>query len=172
MNLLHLLTIFGLVIIMFIFGDWRNWRKYYPTILFLIAGNLFYNHMVQDMRLWEWTTPFFTHQFSSALWSFTVYPTMVLIYMPYYPKEKSYIKQILFILCYVVGFSMIEYILYYFKHITYQNGWKYLHSIAVYFLMFSIMIVHHRRPIIAWLIYFIIAFLALRIFDMPYRVLL
>lgn len=29
------------ILVCYKWGDWRNWKTYYPTILFLIAGTLF-----------------------------------------------------------------------------------------------------------------------------------
>jgi hypothetical protein len=33
------------------FGDWRNLGKYYPTILFLIIGDLLYNVLTYNIPM-------------------------------------------------------------------------------------------------------------------------
>ncbi|WP_338448335.1 hypothetical protein R4Z09_19085 [Niallia oryzisoli] len=32
-------------------GDWLNWRMYYPTILFFIGGDLLKNALLHDYRM-------------------------------------------------------------------------------------------------------------------------
>ncbi|WP_223292278.1 hypothetical protein [Salipaludibacillus neizhouensis] len=42
----------SLLILTGCFGDWGNWRKYYPTILFIVLVCLFAYALTYDQPLW------------------------------------------------------------------------------------------------------------------------
>jgi len=53
------LIVLIILIIMSIFlcwkyGDWKNWKLYYPTILYLIIGDLACNILTARMPLWSY----------------------------------------------------------------------------------------------------------------------
>lgn len=47
-------------------GNWRNWKEYYPTILYFIIGDLSYKVLFYNKTLWEYrdllTTSRQTHE--------------------------------------------------------------------------------------------------------------
>ncbi|MFC4767928.1 hypothetical protein [Effusibacillus consociatus] len=58
------------------FGDWRNWRKYYPTILFIISVNLFGTILTYNYSLWYFHKALFipNHTLGDLFMKFTNFP--------------------------------------------------------------------------------------------------
>lgn len=39
-------------------GDWKNWQKYYPTILLFIIGDFIYLYLLSDLYpMWRYNPP-------------------------------------------------------------------------------------------------------------------
>ena len=41
-------------IISYRFGDWKRWKEFYPTYLFVILGDITYNFLFYEKPLWEY----------------------------------------------------------------------------------------------------------------------
>lgn len=78
-----------------IWGDWRNWKKYHSTILFLWFGDLLYNVLCHDYIMWKYNESIFgqqllsNHTVISLLIMFVAYPASVLIYLGKFPTENK-----------------------------------------------------------------------------------
>ena len=44
-------------------GDWKNWRKYHATILFLWFGDLLYNVLCYQYIMWQYKESIFAETF-------------------------------------------------------------------------------------------------------------
>jgi hypothetical protein len=137
-------------------GDWRNWRKYHSTILFLWFGDLLYNVLCHDYRMWEYKESIFAenllsnHTIISLLIMFVAYPATVLIYLSKFPKGTY--KSISWILFWVTLYSLIEYInLKYLNLVSHQNGWTIGWSVLFNLILFPMLWLHFKKPIIALL---------------------
>lgn len=64
----HVVYCILFVFVCWLKGDWKNWRKYYPTILFFALGEMELNFIFYKHSLWEYTSPNFTHTFITFLW--------------------------------------------------------------------------------------------------------
>jgi hypothetical protein len=76
------------LIIGFIWGDWRNWKKYYPTILFFIIGDFLYNFLLYKKSMWffhDLILP--NHTMITLLTMIISYTGTVLIYLGRFPKS-------------------------------------------------------------------------------------
>jgi hypothetical protein len=49
------------------YGDWKNWRLYYPTILYMVIGNLTCDILVYRNPLWSYTINFLNHIYADLL---------------------------------------------------------------------------------------------------------
>jgi hypothetical protein len=58
-------------------GDWRNYKKYYPTILFMISGDLVYQFLTYDYPLWELSDPLLNATLTTLLMVFINWPASV-----------------------------------------------------------------------------------------------
>lgn len=136
-------------------GDWRSWREYYPTILFFIMGDLLKNFLFHDYLIWTYQETMFAqnilsnHTFISLLIMFVTYPSTTLIYLGRFPEEKW--KQLLWIGLWVFIYVVIEYInLEYLHLIKHHHGWSMGWSILFNLVMFPMLRLHQKRPLIAW----------------------
>ncbi|WP_052488082.1 CBO0543 family protein [Gordoniibacillus kamchatkensis] len=88
-------------------GDWKHWRKYYPTILFLIIGDLMNNFINYNRPFWtftpnaweKWLYP--NHTIISLGVELIGYPSLVLLYLGNYPDGGR--KQVLYVCAWVLA---------------------------------------------------------------------
>jgi len=138
-------------------GDWGNWGKYHSTILFLWFGDLLYNVLCHDYEMWKYKESIIAenllanHTIISLLIMCVAYPATVLIYLGRFPTVTS--KKIIWIIFWVTLYSLIEYInLRYLHLVTHHNGWSIGWSVLFNLILFSMLRLHYKKPIIALLI--------------------
>lgn len=139
-------------------GDWRNWKKYYPTILFFILGDLLYLYLLSDhFPMWKYNPPSIDEGWglTNAHISISVivikYPATMLIYLSNFPKENK-LKQFAYYAMWIGIYAVNEFIDMKLKLIQYFNGWGYGWSMLFNAVMFYILWIHHRKPSHAWLL--------------------
>jgi hypothetical protein len=135
------------------FGDWRNWRLYYPTILFFWCGNLIGFFVFHDHLLWEFKSNMLSHGAIDLIDMLFVFTCTTILFLQYYPKRI--IKQILYILLWVLIYSIIELIFHFMGGITYHYGWSIWWSLSHNIYQFIFLRVHYKNPILAWIFAFI-----------------
>lgn len=154
-------------------GDWKQWERYYPTILFFILGDFLYLYMLSDLfPMWSYNPPEvdgnigITNTFVSLSIIIVKYPATVLIYLGKFPTE-GWAKKILYYLFWVLIYAINEWTDMKFQLIQYFNGWNYWWSMLFNMVMFFILWVHYQKPIFAWILsIFFIIFLWQK-FDVP-----
>lgn len=144
-------------------GDWRNWRKYYPTILFFACGDLIYNVVFYEKMLWVFKNPSLSHKFTDFLCVVVVFTCTILIYLPHYPKPWK--KQILYVGYWVLLYSTIEWLFTVLGGIKYDNGWSLTWSVIHNIYQFILIRIHQDRPLLAWTLAIIILFIITRVFH-------
>ncbi|TVY06890.1 CBO0543 family protein [Paenibacillus cremeus] len=162
---MHILIQVLLALIARRWGDWIHWRNYYPTILFLIIGDLLYNFVNYNYSLWTFHPDriediiYRNHTLITLGIYLIGYPSLVLLYLGNYPETKKN-KQFLYVTAWVLLFSMIEAISHFLvKGITYSNGWSYWWSLLFFIFVFIILRVHYLRPLLAWTISIVVILL-------------
>lgn len=154
------------LLLMLRFGDWKNYKKYYPTILFMIIGDLLYNLFTYQAPTWKYNSDFIlpNHTLVNLWIMMTVYPATVLIYLPHFPEKRS--KQVLYILFWVLLYGIIELAGFYiFNAIEHLNGWNMWWSLWFNLILFTMLPIHHKRPILAWGLSFIVIIFLLIMFN-------
>lgn len=147
-----------------IWGDWRNWRNYYPTILFFIIGDFLYNFLLYNKPMWIFHDFVLPNHTSITLLSMIVsYSSTVMIYLGKFPK--SWINRFLWFLLWTAIYSIIEYLNSIFGFITYHNGWNFWWSVLFTAIIFFILPIHHKNPLYAWLVSLFIIIILLSTFD-------
>ena len=75
-------------------GDWRNWQKYYPTILFIMFVNYANGYITYNQPLWQFESPLLKTTLSDIFVSLLAYPSTVLLFLPRYPNgtQLSHMK--------------------------------------------------------------------------------
>lgn len=150
-------------------GDLKNWKSYYPTILYFAIGDLGYNFLTHDNPLWIYESTIFSHTFSDLLVVTIVFPSFVLLFLPYYPDE--FVKQISYIVIWVFITSTLEYISYSLGYFSYHNGWSIWWSVVHNCIAFPLLRLHYKKPLWVWPISLAIAIGTLLLFDLPLRIL-
>ena len=130
-------------------GDWRNWRLYYPTILFFMFGEIFFDVMVYKFHLWSYYAPGISDKMIDMFWIFTVFPPTVLIYL--YRMPEALLKRVLYIAFWVSLYVGIELTLYCSGHIIYYNNWGIIWSVLLDTVVFVAIYLHHKKPFWGWL---------------------
>lgn len=154
-------------------GDWRSWQKYYPTILFFFIGDFIYLYLLSDhYPMWRYIPSEgdselgVTNSHISLSIMAIKYPATALIYLSKFP-EHNIIKQILFIGFWVLLYTVNELIDVSFNLIKYYNGWNLIWSIIFNTVMFICLYIHYRKPLIAWFIAFAFILYLWITFDVP-----
>ncbi|MDQ0154771.1 CBO0543 family protein [Robertmurraya andreesenii] len=156
-----------------IWGDWRNWQKYYSTIMFFIMGDLLYLYLLSDhFPMWKYNPHEIddnlglTNSHISLSIILIKYPATVLLYLSNFPKKGRF-KQFGYYLLWVGIYGINEIIDLKLNLIQYHNGWSFWWSMFFNMILFYFLWVHYRNPILAWLFSFVyIAFLWV-VFDVP-----
>lgn len=147
-------------------GDWRQWEKYHSTILYMIAADLLYRVLTYQHVLWEYQPAFFPRStFVQIFIACTVYPSTVILYLSCMPIRLVY--QIRHFLSWVAVYSVAEWIAYTLGLLTYHHGWNFYWSVFFNFIMFSMVWLHHKKPLVAYFISAIIAVTLLLTFQVP-----
>lgn len=147
-------------------GDWKNWRKYYPTILYVIVWDLLYNFFTVNHPLWRLEHPVLKHTFSDLLIAFVIFPSSILLYLPYVPK-RSIVKQTLQIAFWTFLFSLVEAQTIALHTISYHNGWNFWWSVGFNAITFSMIRLHYENSLLAWPISVLLFLIAMIIFKLP-----
>ncbi len=159
-----------LAIMFFLFclkwGDWKNWRKYYPTMLYTVVWDLLNNFFTVNYPLWRLDHPILKQTFSELIIAFVYYPSSILLYLPYVPRE-SIVKQILQIAFWTLLFSLLEGIAITTHNISYYNGWNFWWSVGFNVIAFSMIRLHYENPLLAWPISVLLFLIFMIIFKLP-----
>jgi len=147
-------------------GDWRNWRKYYSTILFFILSSVVCIVLTYNHPLWLYKSEILNQTFSDLLISITVYPSTIMLFIPHLPNGK--IKTIRHISYYVAVYSIVEFIASKLGYFSYYNGWNIGYTIIFNYIMFPILILHYRKPVYVWFIVLICPHILFFLLKIPY----
>lgn len=163
---MHILTAIISITVVLGWGDWRNWKKYHATLLFFSLGNLVYNFYTANYFLWRMDADIFSNQsFTEMIYTFIVFPATGILFLGNYPSVGK--KQILHILQWISIYGIWEYVFTLTGHIDYQYGWTLGWSIAFLFVMFPLLKLHEKHPLMTYMLSGIVAFFVLWWFDVP-----
>ncbi|RFB17999.1 hypothetical protein DZB84_03540 [Bacillus sp. HNG] len=155
-------------------GDWRRWREYYPTILFFLIGDLLKNVFYHDYWIWTYQETIFAkdilsnHTFITLLIMFVAYPATTLIYLGHFPEKRW--NKVLWIGLWVSIYVIVEYInLKYLHLIKHHHGWTIHWSFLFNLVMFPMLRLHQKQPLIAWGLSIIWIIFLLNMFPIPMK---
>lgn len=135
-------------------GDWKNWERYYSTLLFYNIGALTENIITNNKSLWLFYGSYSIDRLADYIFGFLIFPCIIIIYLSSYPKGR--LKQILFMLAFILFMSFVEIILYYTGELRYYNGWNVGWSILLYVGVFPLLRLHYKNPLLAMLVLMIL----------------
>ena len=157
-------------------GDYKNWKIYYPTFLFFVLGDFAYLYLLSDhYPMWRYIPQGFdknidiTNTHISLSIMAIKYSATILIYLSKFPKENS-IHKVLYIAGWVSIYVINEIIDLKLNLMKHFNGWNLYWSILFNVVMFTILRIHFTRPIFAWLLSFLFILFLWNIFNIPSKV--
>jgi hypothetical protein len=161
--LIYIVELIIAVLLCYKYGDWKNWRKYHSTILFFIIGDLTYNFFTYNKPLWTYVTAFTNHTIICLIIAIILFPCTVLIYIPHYPK--LIVNRILYNLIWVSIYTIMEIIWFMFGNFRYTNGWNIHCSFIFNCVLFPLLFLHYKKPILAYIITFAFTIIGLIFFH-------
>lgn len=134
----------------FLFADLQRWRQYYSTMLYSSLANALYILLCYQYPLWQLEPHGLANQtLTDLLFILVCMPLSTFVYLSKYPAGRSYMRQILYLALFVGIFVIKEVLFIRFKAISYYNGWNLLWSIGFDLVMFLMLYLHFRRPLLA-----------------------
>ncbi|MBI0577931.1 hypothetical protein IEC97_11235 [Neobacillus cucumis] len=135
-------------------GDWRNWRKYYSTLQYLLIVVFLVNILTHNHRLWFFhkTLIIPNHTLIDLAIAFTNLIPIALLYLSRYPDKASLIRRLAYITFWVVVCTLIETMFLFLKEITYHYGWNFGWSVVTWILIFIGLRLHYTKPLCAWML--------------------
>ena len=147
---MHIAVILFTIFAAWRWGDWKNWRKYQSTMLFIIVGVLIYLYIYKNKSLWDLGNHIFGATLTELLYAFIVLPLTVLLLLTDYPD--SFKGQLYRIGKFMVIYSIMELIYWKTGFIDYDNGWNIWLSIGWNCMMFPLLVLHYKKPLYAYLV--------------------
>ena len=150
---MRLLIILSYVLAAWKWTDWKRWKEYYPTIVFMIAVNWAVAVLTYKHTLWKFSPSYLLnyHSVSNFVISMTVFPATVLLFLSRFP-EGGLFKKGRYIAYWVAVYGFTELVTSSTGIIEYQNGWSFAWSVVLDCIMFPILWIHHKNPLLAWLL--------------------
>jgi hypothetical protein len=123
-------------------GDWGNFRHYYPTMVYVTTCKLLYELIAHEsFYLWRLQPDFGTNFLEVViLHAFFIYPFSAFLFLSNYPKE--WCKQIFHYLKWMFIYASLEWIGWKYGKITYHNGWNFGWSLLFLVNMFVLIRIH------------------------------
>jgi hypothetical protein len=122
---LHVTIGLAVLVASFKWANWKEWERYYPSILFIMASNLLYKFFaLSEFHLWKLSSQdfFFNSHMEVYLWhTLFVNSLLTIIYLSNFPEEDLKGK-VIYILKWTILFIVIEIVLLKLDHIHYYNG--------------------------------------------------
>ncbi|KLU67153.1 hypothetical protein DEAC_c10970 [Desulfosporosinus acididurans] len=157
---------FSFVLVAWFWGDWKQWRQYYSTIIFWALGNMIYCYLTFKKPLWKFTT-IIPESIANILMTVVIFPCVALLFLPYFPR-KNFFKQLMYVCFWTFIFSLIEWWALRMHRFTHFNGWTLTYSVIFNFGMFILLKIHYENPRWAWLISIAAGVFIMAYFEIPF----
>lgn len=162
---MHILHCFIWIGVALKWGDWRNFWRYYPTMLFFVLGNFIHSIVFYNFSQWFYISAYLPHNLINLVAAFTIFPSTILLFIPFIPKKPS--CQMLYIIKWVIIYTLVELFFYSIGLVKYYNGWNLGWSALHNLYQFPILILHDMNPALAWFFSSVIFTAIVLIFKLP-----
>jgi hypothetical protein len=162
---LHVLISLWILLASWRWGDWKNFKLYYPTMLYIALSNFLYHFFADEyFHLWAFEPDMFIkHPVTFIVHSFIINPFSVFLFLSNYPSMIK--SQILHTLKWIFLFLIVEWIGYKLGTIVYFNGWNFWWSVLFIIVMFPMLRLHYVKPLLAIFLLVLCTLVHLWIFD-------
>lgn len=129
-------------------GAWRRWREFYPTILYMLIGNLTCSYVFYEYRLWIFDS-FAGDTIMCLAIKDLIYPSAVILFLTHYPE--CFWKQFCYITVWAAVNTFLEFIAFKIGGIHYDHGWNLFWSFILLEIAFALVRLHYKKPLLVWL---------------------
>ncbi|MBM7691503.1 hypothetical protein JOC77_000908 [Peribacillus deserti] len=149
-------------------ADWKKWKEYHASMLFVAAGGLLYEYIVKKNSLWKFHSDLlYGHEMTVIVYAIITMPISIFLFLSHFPEMA--IRRFLYILVWSGIYIAVEWVLLKFDRISYDYGWSLGYSFLFDLIMFSVIALHHFRPVLSYILsIFIIIFLVIY-FKVPFK---
>ncbi|HZG57490.1 CBO0543 family protein [Paenibacillus sp.] len=167
---MHLATAGVVLYALWKWADLSRWRRYHASMLYFSVCNLLYLYLCQDYPLWslieDGSVPH--HAWTAALYNFFIYPSCVLLFLSRAPRRRTAALW-LHVGKWVALFALIEALYLELGLMIHDHGWSLGWSVLFDCIMFPMLLLHQRRPLLAYPLSVLFACGWLLLFDVPAR---
>jgi hypothetical protein len=163
--LIRLISVSTFLVIAYKWGDWKNWKKYYPTMTFFGMADLIYVTVFNNKPLWDFPTNLLVSSLDELLLIFGCFFPTTLVFLSRYPT-KLY-NQIVYNSMWIGIYTSLEVINLKLGTVEYFNGWNIWWSLLHNTIQFPLIALHHKNPILTWIIALIYLVVCMKIFNVP-----
>jgi hypothetical protein len=149
-------------------GKVKNWRAYYPTILYFFVGNLTYMVLTKDKPLWNFGEAFGKSPVFEITMMVLLYPSTTILFLSLFPQSGGRMKRVRYYALSVLIFSAMEYLAHITGGFSYNGGWNIFYSVIFNAIMFPMLYLHFKIPLLAWPISTVLAFAFLYLFGITF----
>ncbi|MGG1674749.1 CBO0543 family protein [Neobacillus sp. NRS-1170] len=158
------------------FGNWKEFKSLYPTLLFLIIGDFLSQFLLFDYTMWMFRPLgpldnfFHLNHTLIALGKMLIqYPVTIAVFLGRMnPNKKSLLISIVL---WSVIYSITEKVAQISGILTYHHGWNYGWDLVFNVMIFLMLFIHYKKPVLAWVLVVPIILGLWWIFDVPFSVL-
>jgi hypothetical protein len=131
----------------------------------MLVGDLVTDFLLFDHGLWAYGHFIERYPALDICVMLLLYPSTVILYLSFYPESVK--KQIGFILLWVGIYTFAEFIAGKTGGFCYHDGWNIWYSMGFNMVMFPLLRLHFRKPLLVWPISAALCFLFLWWFRIP-----
>jgi hypothetical protein len=166
---MHVLITLMTILAVWIRRDYRNWKEYHTTMLYIAVGNLMYNFLAANHLLWKFNPDILSnHTLSEVFYTCIVFPGTALMFLSKYPNTTKRI--ILHYITWIGVYVGFEIVFLYFNKIYYQFGWHLGWSALFDCIMFPMLRLFYKKPLLAYVLSVPIAVFFIWYFDVPVHI--
>jgi hypothetical protein len=148
-------------------GDWIHWQRYQSTMLYAVSACLLYEVLTSSYPIWVYSDFWVSgHTLNSLSLTLIGLPLSTLVFLSHFP-EYSIPRQIIYVICWVLLYSLIELTYVVIGLFHYYHGWTFWWSVLFNCITFPMLRLHFKRPLIAFGVSFPIVISFLVIFHVP-----
>ncbi|QFT89658.1 hypothetical protein FIU87_13435 [Bacillus sp. THAF10] len=162
---MHMILLILVIIFSIVKADWRNWERYYPTMLYMSLTTFLYEFISHShYHLWELQEDSHFSLMNVHFAHNLIINTLIsFVFLSNYPNPFK--KQITYIVKWILIFTLFEWIGVRLGTITHHNGWHMGWSILFNCVMFPMIRIHFVKPLLALILSVFCTLFYLFIFD-------
>ncbi|PLT28904.1 CBO0543 family protein [Peribacillus deserti] len=149
-------------------AEWKKWRDYHASMLFISAGGLLYEYIVKDHSLWKFHPDLlYGKEMTVIVYALITMPISILLFLSHFPERWA--ARGMYILLWSGIYISVEWVLLKLDKISYDYGWTLWYSFLFDMVMFPVIALHHFRPLPSYILSLLIIIFLIVYFKIPFK---